>query len=237
MWLSLLHSIRFQQLYFIFEATLHDTVVIGLVTAFFQSVYLDLLRLWRLQFLRCVLGVVMITHMRRNSCWHNQFFFSVGIPSICKFNLDFFLGGGLTTALQSRWNKLLQLLLCFLVYAALTLLWNRKVFSYMSRRSCIKKSTLHKLVLTFPHFFFVFLSCRREARWHHGAALYRGRIHRLKCVCVCVCVWVHFSGAVPSSPPAWVFHLRPSRNALRPVGLTGEARQHHGTHSLQHGPC
>lgn len=66
-------------------------------------------------------------------------------------------------------------------------------------------------ICTVPHtrlYFLFFLSCRREARRYHGAAIHCGWIYRLKvCATVCVC----FSGAGPSLPSAWVFHLQPSQ--------------------------
>lgn len=56
--------------------------------------------------------------------------------------------------------------------------------------------------------FFFLLSCRREAGWYHGAAVYCGWIYRLKkCVWQCVCASL---GLVLPFPSAWVFQLQPS---------------------------
>lgn len=60
-----------------------------------------------------------------------------------------------------------------------------------------------------PHLFF--LTCRREARWHHRAVVHCGWICRLNLCFSVVWVCIHASEAGPSIRSAWVFHLQPSR--------------------------
>lgn len=58
---------------------------------------------------------------------------------------------------------------------------------------------------SFSCFLSLFLTCRRETRWHHGAAVHCGRIYGLKVcdgVCVCLHLWIRsFLPVCLSLPP------------------------------------
>lgn len=83
----------------------------------------------------------------------------------------------------------------------------------------------------FLFFFFFFFSCRREARWYHGAAVYCGWIYRLK-VCATVCVCASLGLVLPSRLPE-SSTCSPPKKCTASRGLTGEAHQHDAHSSLR----